>query len=208
MTRGTVIVFVKAPRAGQVKTRLGADVGLGRAAALFRIMTMRTIGEAAGGGWETQLAIDPVSNEPDWQNVWPPILKRVPQGSGSLGDRMARAIVKAPKGPVIIIGADAPGLRARHLREAFAVLRGADAVFGPAADGGFWLIGLARRRASPDLFRGVQWSTPHALDDTLATLPQTFRVRFLETLQDVDEAGDLPALGMRSVARSSFAVNG
>jgi len=208
MNRASVIVFVKAPRAGKVKTRLGADIGMGRAAALFRIMTQSTISEVANGDWSTHLGVDPVSVFPDWQNVWPKSLKRIAQGDGSLGARMARVIARTPPGPVVIIGADAPGLRARHLRQAFAALRGADAVFGPAEDGGYWLIGIARRRGAPELFRDVRWSTRHALEDTLATLPQAFRVRFLETLRDVDVAADLPALGLRSAARSAFAADG
>ena len=113
---------------------------------------------------------------------------------------MARGFRNAPHGPVVIIGADAPGMRARHLRRAFHALRGADAVFGPAADGGYWLIGLNRRRAAPDLFKGVRWSTKHALKDTAQTLPAYFDVRMVETLADVDEAGDLSLIGPAAAA--------
>lgn len=201
MTRGTVILFVKAPRAGRVKTRLGAEVGMGRAAALFRIMTMRAVLEAQKGGFRTMLAVDPASALTGWGALWPPHLPRIAQGRGDLGVRMARALRRAPPGPAVIIGGDAPGLRARHLRAAFDALRGADAVFGPAADGGYWLIGLARRRAAPDLFHDVRWSTRHALGDTLASLPQAFRVAMLETLSDIDEASDLAALGTHATAR-------
>ncbi|WP_425411000.1 TIGR04282 family arsenosugar biosynthesis glycosyltransferase [Hyphococcus sp.] len=189
--RETVYIFLKAPVAGRVKTRLGAVVGMGRAAALFRIMTDWTIAEAQKGSWETVLAVDPPAAAHKRARFWPPRFRRVAQGPGDLGARMARIFRTAPPGPVVIIGADAPGLRARHLREAFKRLRGADAVFGPAADGGFWLIGLARRRAAPDLFDSVRWSSEHTLADTLKTLPESFDVRMLETLRDVDEAADL-----------------
>lgn len=199
--RGTVVIFLKAPRAGRVKTRLGVDIGMGRAAALFRIMTARTIAQAAKGDWRTMLAVDPPFAVTGWKNLWPPHLPRLAQGPGDLGARMARAFEKAPPGPVIIIGADAPALRARHLRQAFMALGGGDAVFGPANDGGYWLIGLARRRAAPDLFNGVRWSTKNAFDDTLASLPDHFSVAHLETLRDIDEAADLSALGSHATTR-------
>lgn len=193
--RGTLIIMLKAPVAGRVKTRLGAEIGYGRAAAIFRILTKRTIAEARKGGWRTVLAVDPPSAVHGAARFWPPQVTRMAQGRGDLGARMKRMFDAAPPGPVAIIGADAPGLRARHLRKAFAALQGAYAVFGPAEDGGYWLIGLARKRPAPELFDGVRWSTKHALKDTLKTLPQDFDVRMLETLRDVDEAGDLSEIG-------------
>ena len=199
--RGTVVIFVKAPRAGKVKTRLGAGIGMGRAAALFRIMTERTIIEAEKGDWRVALAIDPPAALEGWGRLWPPHLERMAQGPGDLGERMKRVLKAAPAGPVIVIGADAPGLRARHLSAAFAALKGADAVFGPAGDGGYWLIGLARRRAAPELFGNVRWSTKHALKDTKNSLPAGFHTVMLEELHDVDEVKDLSALGAHATAR-------
>jgi len=199
--RGTVIIFVKAPRAGAVKTRLGADVGMGRAATLFRIMTERTIAEAVKGDWRTCLAVDPPSAAlSGWDRLWPPQLSRLAQAPGDLGARMAHGFSAAPPGPVLIIGADAPGLRVRHLRQAFKALGRADAVFGPAEDGGYWLIGLARRRPAPNLFEGVRWSTKHALADTVKTLPAGFQVAHLQTLADIDEARDLESFALRATA--------
>ncbi|WP_375203565.1 TIGR04282 family arsenosugar biosynthesis glycosyltransferase [Hyphococcus sp.] len=198
--RGTVIIFVKAPVAGRVKTRLGADIGYGRAAALFRTLTQRTILESLKGEWQTVLAVDPPLAAHESARFWPSCLPRVPQGQGDLGQRMARAFDHAPPGPVIIIGADAPGLRAQHLRAAFHALKGAGAVFGPAEDGGYWLVGLNRRRAAPELFKGVRWSTKHALKDTVQTLPPDFDVRMIETLADVDEAKDLAVIGPAAAA--------
>ncbi len=196
--RGTVIIFVKTPRAGAVKTRLAADVGAGRAAALFRIMTERTVMTALAGPWRTVIAVDDGAGLSGREHLFPPHVARCVQGAGDLGQRMGRVMGAAPPGPVIAIGADAPGLRAEHLRQAFAALRGADAVFGPAADGGYWLIGLARRRAAPALFEGVRWSTRHALKDTTKTLPPAFKTAMLETLSDIDEARDLANLEGRS----------
>jgi hypothetical protein len=198
--RGTVIIFIKAPVAGRVKTRLGREIGMGRAAALFRILMQRTIAESLKGEWKTVLAVDPPSAARRAARFWPTRIERTPQGPGDLGARMARAFREAPSGPVVIIGADAPALRARHLHAAFQALKGAHAVFGPAEDGGYWLIGLNRRRAAPDIFHGVRWSTKHALKDTLKTLPASVDIRMLETLRDVDEAVDLETIGLFSCA--------
>ncbi|MEM8771869.1 MAG: TIGR04282 family arsenosugar biosynthesis glycosyltransferase [Pseudomonadota bacterium] len=199
--RETVVIFAKAPRAGAVKTRLGAGIGMGRAAALFRILTEQTVAQAAAGPWRTVIAVDPSAALQGWGNVWPASLQRQPQGGGDLGVRMKRFFNAPEGGPMVIIGADAPGLRTRHLRAAFEALAGADAVFGPADDGGYWLIGLARRRAAPDLFRNVRWSSEHAFVDTRASLPKYFRVTTLETLHDVDEASELRHWRGRSLAR-------
>ncbi len=198
--RGTVIIFIKAPVAGRVKTRLGEAIGMGRAAALFRVLTQRTIAESLKGEWRTVLAVDPPNAAHVSARFWPQDVERMPQGAGDLGERMARAFETAPQGPAVIIGADAPAMRARHLRQAFSALKGADAVFGPAEDGGYWLVGLNRRRAAPELFEGVRWSTKHALADTLKTLPSCFEVRMLEMLADVDEAKDLSLIGPAAAA--------
>ena len=77
---------------------------------------------------------------------------------------------------------------------------GADAVIGPATDGGYWLIGLARRRAAPDLFRGVRWSSEHALSDTAASLPAGYIVRQTDYLSDLDIADDLGLMRPFSLA--------
>jgi glycosyltransferase A (GT-A) superfamily protein (DUF2064 family) len=105
---------------------------------------------------------------------------------------MGRAFREMPPGPVVVIGADIPGIRARHIAGAFAALGRHDAVLGPAEDGGYWLIGLRRGgRAIPKtLFRGVRWSTEHAMADTVLSLGG-LRVGFVETLRDVDTARDL-----------------
>ncbi len=74
--------------------------------------------------------------------------------------------------------------------QALQALKRADVVFGPAADGGFWLVGLRRSQWVERLFRQVRWSSPLALADTMANLPTTARVAMLETLSDVDTPAD------------------
>ncbi|MBQ0766946.1 MAG: DUF2064 domain-containing protein, partial [Sulfitobacter litoralis] len=141
--------------------------------------------------WQVVLAVAP-DRAGLSSRVWPAHLPRWPQGRGDLGDRMGRMLRGAPAGPVCVIGADIPGVTAARVVEAFRALGSQDAVFGPAPDGGYWLIGLKRARpVPPRLFENVRWSTEHALADTIATLPD-HRIARVATLTDVDTIDDLP----------------
>ena len=198
---GTLIMMVKAPIAGRVKTRLAADLGVARASCLYRAMLRGAIEEATAGSWRTIAAVAPTvaMSHPIFAT---PALGVVPQSNGSLGDRLIAAIEMAPKGPVIVIGGDAPQMRRADLQQAFTMMRRHDAVFGRAEDGGFWLMGLARRQKAPTLMENVRWSSRHTLADTVASLPRNFKVGYLKTLIDVDHAEDLARLGARPFLRS------
>ena len=188
----TLVIFLKEPRPGRVKTRLGREIGMVEAAWWFRHQCARLIRRVGHDRrWQTVLAVSP-DREGLASRVWPARLPRWPQGPGDLGDRMGRAFSAMPPGPVAIIGADIPGVTAAHLAEGFRQLGRHDAVLGPAPDGGYWIIGLKRGgRAVPSaLFRGVRWSSPHALADTLASLAP-LDVGFGATMRDVDAAADL-----------------
>ncbi|MEQ6249619.1 TIGR04282 family arsenosugar biosynthesis glycosyltransferase [Sulfitobacter sp. HNIBRBA3233] len=186
----TLVVMLKEPHPGRVKTRLGRQIGMTDAAWWFRHQTTRLLRRVEDPRWQTVLAVSPDA-EGLVSRVWPAHLPRIAQGRGDLGDRMLRALRTPPHGPVCVIGADIPDIDRARIAEAFAALGSHDAVFGPAADGGYWLIGLKRSRAiPPGLFRGVRWSTRHALADTLATLPD-HRTARVARLRDVDTADDL-----------------
>lgn len=189
--RHTLIIMVKEPRPGRVKTRLGRDIGMTTAAWWFRHQTRRLFRRVEDPRWQVVLAVSP--DMAGLQScVWPAHLPRWPQGNGDLGDRMARMLRSAAPGPACVIGADIPGIRRHHIAQAFGALGRSDAVFGPAPDGGYWLVGLKHpRRAPPTLFEGVRWSSEHALADTKASLPG-YRITDIATLRDVDTAYDLP----------------
>lgn len=185
-----LVVMVKEPRPGRVKTRLGADIGMVAAAWWFRHQVADLLRRIASPRWQTMLAVSPDCTGMT-SRVWPAHIPRIPQGGGDLGARMARLLQMQGPGPVVIIGADIPSIQPAHIAQAFAALGSHDAVFGPASDGGYWLIGLKRARPPAiSLFNGVRWSTEHALADTLGTIPDmTFSL--LTTLNDVDIATDL-----------------
>ncbi|MFY9209869.1 MAG: TIGR04282 family arsenosugar biosynthesis glycosyltransferase [Aestuariivita sp.] len=184
--------MLKEPRPGRVKTRLGREIGMVAAAWWFRRAALALIRRMRDPRWTIVLAVSPDRAGLE-SRLWPGELTRVPQGAGDLGDRMGRMLRSMPPGPVCVIGADIPDVTAARVAEAFAALGQADAVVGPAEDGGYWLIGLKRTRAvPPGLFAGVRWSTAHALSDTLQTLPG-WDVAQVARLRDVDRAADLMA---------------
>ena len=189
-----LVIMVKEPRPGRVKTRLAREIGNVPAAWWFRHQSARLIRRLARDPrWQTWLAVSP--DTAMWSRVWPAELRRLPQGAGDLGDRMGRVMRSLPPGPVLVIGADIPGITPAHIEEAFRALS-ADAVFGPALDGGYWLVGLKRVRIPATLFRGVRWSSPSALADSKASLGGGFSVSEVAELHDVDTLADLQALGL------------
>ena len=188
--RPTVVLMLKEPRPGRVKTRLGGDIGMGEAAAWFRRQALSTIARLRDPRWALVLAVSP-DTEGLSSRVWPGDLPRTPQGLGDLGARMRRILRGMPPGPVLIVGADIPGLSKRQIAKAVRKLYASDVVLGPATDGGYWLIGLKRVRAVPPfIFESVRWSSEHALGDTAQTL-ETDRIALVDTLSDVDTAADL-----------------
>ncbi|MFW5661418.1 MAG: TIGR04282 family arsenosugar biosynthesis glycosyltransferase, partial [Oceanicaulis sp.] len=137
--------------------------------------------------------------------VWPDALARIAQGGGDLGARQARVFAaggcpprpsrQGKGGGTLVIGTDAPQVTRADIAAAFRLLKRHDAVIGPAADGGYWLFGLARP-APPGLFDGVRWSHAETRADLKARL-HVFglaRIAHLRTLRDVDHAADLAAL--------------
>ena len=191
--RPRLVVMLKEPHPGRVKTRLGRDIGLTRSAWWFRRQSAALIRRLRDPRWDLILAVAP-DHEGLQSRVWPADLPRVPQGGGDLGDRMGRQFRTIPQGPVCVIGADIPDINRARIAEAFKALGDHDAVFGPADDGGYWLIGLKRMRpVPPRLFDGVRWSTEHALTDTIQTLPD-HRIAQIAMLRDVDTVADLRAL--------------
>jgi rSAM/selenodomain-associated transferase 1 len=186
----TLIVMVKEPRTGRVKTRLGRDIGMVDAAWWYRHQSTRLIRRLRDPRWQIILSVSPdISGLTS--RCWPPDLMRIPQGRGDLGQRMNRAMRQLPIGRVCLIGSDIPALSCAHVARAFAALGNNDVVFGPALDGGFWLVGARHGRAVPStLFENVRWSGPHTLSDSVASVPG-MRVALVDRLADVDRGADL-----------------
>jgi rSAM/selenodomain-associated transferase 1 len=185
--------MAKAPVAGAVKTRLARQIGVAAATRFARHCTVALIARVAfDRRWQTSLWVTPDAS--CGSRHWPRRLVHMPQERGNLGRRMQRVLDRAPPGPVVIIGTDIPSITPARIMAAFRMLGSAPCVFGPATDGGYWLVGVRRRPHVPRPFDGVRWSSPHALADTLANLAGQ-PVGFVATLCDVDDAAALSRFG-------------
>jgi rSAM/selenodomain-associated transferase 1 len=196
--RCVCIVFARAPRLGTVKRRLARDIG-DRVALRFHASTAMTLlrGLACDRRFRTILALTP--DRARWRVPVP----RVGQGRGDLGVRMHRACARVRHGRVVIVGSDIPSVGAADIVAAFRALGDADAVFGPALDGGYWLVGMGPRRPARP-FAGVRWSSQFALADTLANF-RGRRVAMLRPMRDVDTLDDLRAIRTPSGVPASAA---
>ena len=185
-----LVLFARQPRLGAVKRRLAADIGAVAAHRFYR-RTLRDVAWRLGRDrrWKTWLAVTPDSAT-DARGAWPapPGTSIIGQGGGNLGARMARPLSDFPPGPVVIVGNDIPDIEVGDIAAAFGALGDNDLVFGPAADGGYWLVGARRRPMVPrHLFENVRWSSEHALADTLANVPPRCRVAVVAEHSDVDD---------------------
>ncbi len=174
---------------GRVKRRLAAGIGPVLACQFQRQNLACLVRRLKGGGrWRLSLAVTPDAARAGGWGL-PGDCPRLGQGRGDLGQRMGRVMAQMEPGPVVIIGSDIPGIQRSHIAEAFRALGSNTSVFGPSADGGYWLVGLRRRPRLVDIFLGVRWSGPHALRDTMANLDPGDEPVMLEVLEDIDEPG-------------------
>lgn len=192
-----VAVLAKAPIAGLAKTRLIPALGPQGAARLQRSLARGAVrtAQAAGLGPVT-LWCTPNAQHRFFRAMHQTTgVRCLVQASGDLGERMHLAFrLHCAQGPLLLIGTDAPPLQPAHLRQAArALLDGDDAVFHPAEDGGYVLVGL--RRPQRGLFEDMVWSTSEVMAQTRARARTLgLRVREFETLWDVDVPADLDRL--------------
>lgn len=199
MPRDTLVIMLKEPHPGRVKTRLARGIGKIDACWWFRHQSRRLIKKLnADRRWQLVLAVAPDA-EGLASRIWPNDIPRIPQGRGDLGMRMANVMRHFPNRRIMIVGSDIPGIHPSLIAAAFYKLAGTDAVIGPAPDGGFWLIGLKPHTGSlpSKLFKNVGWSTEFAMRDTIASLSGR-NIAITTTLQDVDTADDLQKLRLSS----------
>lgn len=204
-----LILMLKYPRPGAVKTRLVPALGARRACELYRALVRHTLEEverlAARGNIEIEARVAEAPDEAAARFWLGPGMTIRDQGGGDLGERMNRAVQDAfaeKADTVVLIGGDCPQLTAEHLIGAFVTLAATDAVIGPAIDGGYYLIGM--RRPLPMLFQNIPWSGAAVLAQTLAAaraLP--VEIVQLTTLSDLDTPDDLPVWAETSAARSA-----
>jgi len=189
-----LVVMAKHPARGRVKTRLAASLGARAACSLYRAFVLDLAARLRALPYHVTWAYWPATA---------PFAALVrgarcrPQEGNDLGERIVRAVaaeLAEGPGPVLVIGADAPHVPAGSLAEAAeALAEGAELVLGPAADGGYYLIGL--RAPAPGLFTGIAWGGAGVLAATLARAARLgLRTHLLPPTFDVDDAADLARL--------------
>ncbi len=203
MARQRLVIFVKAPRPGQVKTRLASSIGAEEAAKAYELLAGRLFQNLEElPDVELRFTPDDAGDElrPWLREGW----TLAPQGRGDLGDRLHSAFLSAFAAgceKVAIIGSDCPDVTAVDIRETWTRLHNRDLVLGPATDGGYWLIAL--KRPCADLFRNIAWSTDQVLAQTIAAGTDAgLRIERLRRLTDIDTAKEWQEFQARESDRS------
>jgi rSAM/selenodomain-associated transferase 1 len=203
----TILVFVKFPEPGRVKTRLAQTIGMARAAEMYRAWIGQVFGKLQALRSSSRLIgyYDgaPIDEFAAWEKMaddwWA-------QPDGDLGQRLAAGFEAgfALGGPVIALGTDCLEIDPELVLQAFQELAWNDVVFGPASDGGYYLVGAAQSR--PNLFDRIRWSSPFTLTDHLRRCEEErWSKAILPMRHDIDTWDDwnayLVRTGQLSVAR-------
>lgn len=185
-------IFARTPEIGRVKRRLAADIGDEAALAAHVHLVERTLDECLSADWESELwlagSLDALGVR-RWGDEY-----RVPlraQHGTDLGERMHHALTVslAEAEKAVLIGCDCPAIDRSYVRLAFEALSESDVVIGPAADGGYGLIGLGVSR--PSLFRDITWGSDAVLTETLSrAADEGLTIRLLDGIYDVDTVAD------------------
>jgi uncharacterized protein len=189
MKNSALIIFVRNPVLGKVKTRLARIIGDQKAFEVYNELFFHTMTQTIAVEVDKFVFYDIKIDEND---IWSDQIfyKKIQQGE-DLGVRMQNAfrnILDLGYKKVVIIGSDLFDLTTNHIINAFDKLEKNDAVIGPAEDGGYYLLGL--KKTIPKVFESKNWGTSTVFNDTLKDL-ENHKIDFLETLNDIDTFEDL-----------------
>ncbi|MGA9118920.1 MAG: TIGR04282 family arsenosugar biosynthesis glycosyltransferase [Bacteroidota bacterium] len=186
-----LLIFAKFPDVGNVKTRLGRTIGMQKAASVYQELAGHTFAigaDVARRGVTVYIFFEATVPEEVVRNWVRRPFSYAPQVGTTLGERMRNAFdLTFARGmdEAVIVGTDIPGLSSPLIDAAFEFLRSKDVVIGPAADGGYYLLGM--KAPTKDLFSGIVWSTPAVLPSTIDRIDQAgLRYALLEQLADID----------------------
>ncbi len=189
-----LIIFAKSPENGDVKTRLGPRLSRAERAALYSRLLSATVAKLRDiDGVDTYIAYTPPEGAGYFGRFG---LAGFAQSGGDLGARMHNALGRTlgeGHEKAVLVGADIPALSARTVQRALGLLEENDVVFGPARDGGYYLVAL--KRPAAEIFTGIRWSTPVTLRLSVGKAEAAgLRVGLTEELSDIDTPEDLGRL--------------
>ena len=196
--RTAIIVMVKYPEAGSVKTRLGRQIGMEEAVELYREFVRIMLETCRATGFDTVISCHPDQPVSGYRKWLGPGFQYMVQQGPDLGDKMRDAFEQGfARGydRVILTGSDLPHLPGAVIKEAAQKTGTCDVVIGPALDGGYYLAAMKKDRFCPEMFDDIPWSTADVLDITLEKLAAgQLRPFFLKPLRDIDTLDDLHAV--------------
>jgi uncharacterized protein len=199
-----ILVFIKAPYLGQVKTRLGKFIGDTEAVQLYQYFVEDILTTVDALDVDSLIFFTPMNGLSVLQSWLGSHRTYIPQRGENLGDRMAHAFRTSfdlGYQQVSIVGSDSPDLPSDYLLEALAALRQDRVVIGPSEDGGYYTLGFTPKTFCPEVFQDMPWSTSQVYPLTLETLKQNTRtVQILPTWFDIDTLEDLWAFHNRHLS--------
>jgi len=198
-----VLVFVKYPTPGQVKTRLAEELGDERTAELYKRFVIDILETLGGLDVRLKILFSPPDTENNFRLWLGDEYTYAAQDGEDLGQRMKNAMGDALGdgfNKALIVGSDSPDVPGDYVEEAFSSLDDSDAVIGPTSDGGYYLIGFSKESFLPEAFEDIDWSTSKVLKQTVDKLEMHGRkVHLLQQWYDVDTLADLEALTRRKL---------
>jgi uncharacterized protein len=207
-----LILFVKYPESGKVKSRLAQHWTADLAAGLYTNFVNDIISSLEKGSFNLRIYFYPPEKEEKIRKLWSEKYQYAAQNGADLGERMKNAFLRefaAGFGNVVLIGSDCPDLPAIIIEESFRALENkTDSVIGPSADGGYYLIGFRKDTFCPEVFSGVPWSTVSVLEKTMTVLRSSQQhCTILPVWRDIDNLEDLIDL-VKRIEKTPFADSG
>ncbi|MEW5745570.1 MAG: TIGR04282 family arsenosugar biosynthesis glycosyltransferase [Nitrospirota bacterium] len=202
MHKRCLLLFVKSPEKGTVKSRLAKDLGEDAALDLYRCFVLDLLQTLKGGEYAFSICYHPPEAGDAVEQWLGSSYASMPQRGNDLGERMRSAfeeVFAAGFSAAVIMGSDIPDLPHALIDEAFSSLESADSVIGPAVDGGYYLIGFRRDAFLPDIFENMPWSTDTVYEETMAVLERNHAdVHVLPAWRDIDTLDDVKDLLARN----------
>jgi uncharacterized protein len=196
--RTAIVVMVKYPQAGAVKTRLGRQIGMEKASMLYRGFVRTLLATCRSTGFDILISCHPDHPVSDYREWLGSGFDLMAQKGSNLGHKMRDAFEQGfarEFDRVILTGSDLPHLPAATIEEAGQRTGAYDVVIGPALDGGYYLVAMTQGRFFPEMFDDIPWSTPEVLNITLKKLAEGRRKSCLLTaMRDIDTLEDLNAV--------------
>jgi uncharacterized protein len=193
-----LIIFVKYPEKGKVKSRLSQYWDEDVVVRLYHAFIEDLLERLSGGDYQFRIAYHPLERKNDFPNEFGNTFSYMSQTGTDLGKKMHNALKQCFSDGfhwVVIIGSDSPDLPQQIIKDAFQVLEKSDAVIGPSYDGGYYLIGFCRESFTPKAFDGIEWGTDSVWKTTMDILKNAgINVHVLPAWRDIDRPEDVVAL--------------